>query len=70
MPKFRDITGMRFGRLVALEYAGKGINKQTLWICKCDCGNKTIVRLESLTSGRTQSCGCKMRRRIIRHEDI
>lgn len=30
----------------------------TWWKCQCDCGNMTIVRRGSLTSGDTVSCGC------------
>lgn len=29
-----------------------------LWKCICDCGNETIVRTNSLTTGNTASCGC------------
>jgi hypothetical protein len=35
--------------------------KRNFYECKCDCGNKKIVRVESfkLKSGRFKSCGCK-----------
>ncbi|MEG7735996.1 hypothetical protein U2446_15170, partial [Listeria monocytogenes] len=29
-----------------------------IWLCDCDCGAAKEVRLGSLTSGATQSCGC------------
>jgi len=29
-----------------------------MWYCKCDCGNYTKVKTNSLTSGNTSSCGC------------
>jgi hypothetical protein len=48
-----DITGQRFGKLVALEYIGK-----ERWRTICDCGNEKIVRGDHLRSGVTQSCGC------------
>lgn len=32
-----DLTGRRFGRLIALEYAGRQ-GRKTLWRCRCDCG--------------------------------
>lgn len=58
-----DISGKSFGRLVAIEYAGRVVNKSgnrtTLWRCKCDCGNETVVRYPLLISGTTCSCGCK-----------
>ena len=48
-----DITGRKYGRLTALQYVGEGY-----WECKCDCGNKAIVKTYNLNSGNTQSCGC------------
>lgn len=58
-----DITGQRFGRLVAIELIPREerswSNKERAWRCKCDCGNEVIVRQRSLRSARmTQSCGC------------
>lgn len=53
-----DITGKRFGRLTALQYAGDG-----KWECECDCGNRTIVRTYNLNNGTTKSCGCLQRDR-------
>lgn len=55
--KIVDLTGMRFGRLVALEYIGRE-NGKTLWKCKCDCGKETITGYSNLLSGNTRSCGC------------
>lgn len=56
-----DISGKRFGRLVAIEYAGvirTETNRWSMWRCKCDCGNETVVRYIHLTTGNTRSCGC------------
>lgn len=55
--KREDISGKRFGRLVAESYSGK-INGKTRWICCCDCGNRCVVRTRCLKSGITKSCGC------------
>lgn len=63
MPKkgcYEDITGRRFGMLVALEYAGQKHRRRTYWKCQCDCGNIAIVQTVHLKSGHTSSCGCKM----------
>lgn len=57
----KDITGMRFGSLVAIKPIGrKGApgNYKRLWLCLCDCGNYIKVTLSDLVSGNTQSCGC------------
>lgn len=57
MGQFKDLTGQRFGRLTVVKFAERK-GQYTYWECQCDCGKKTIVYSYSLTSGRTQSCGC------------
>lgn len=52
-----DITGVRFGRLVALGPAERRWGK-ILWLCQCDCGKTKVVATGGLRSGHTQSCGC------------
>ena len=59
MGNFKDKTGMRFGKLTVIEYAGSNAKQHSLWLCKCECGKTTIVRGGNLTSGNTTSCGCK-----------
>ena len=58
---FIDITGQRFGSLVAIRRESEWgeHQKTTKWICQCDCGNTTIVDSWKLRSGHTRSCGCK-----------
>lgn len=55
----RDITGRRFGRLTALYRLKTEDSAHAMWHCQCDCGRETDVRLSSLMSGATTSCGCK-----------
>lgn len=52
-----DVTGQRFGRLIAKEFADS-INGRRAYKCICDCGNEANVRVESLRGGTTTSCGC------------
>lgn len=33
-------------------------NSGSYWLCRCDCGNQTVVRQGALTSKQTKSCGC------------
>lgn len=54
----QDLTGKRFGRLVALNLSDKKVGRKTFWDCKCDCGNFKTVRTDILKSGKTLSCGC------------
>ena len=54
-----DITGQRFGKLVAIEPTGRrGNSGSVIWLCQCDCGRTTQVSVANLTSGGTKSCGC------------
>lgn len=50
-----DLTGQRFGKLVALERVQGGSSK---WLCQCDCGNTKTVYATNLKNGATMSCGC------------
>lgn len=66
-----DLTGRRFGRLVAIEPTGERVNAKVVWRCKCDCGRETDVLTELLVHGKTRSCGClqdETRRRDITGE--
>lgn len=58
----KDLTGMRFGRLVVNhrvdDLVEKSGYKLVMWSCTCDCGNTKIVRAKSLMRGDTKSCGC------------
>jgi hypothetical protein len=56
--RFKDITGMRFGRLLAVNYAGPTERGTATWRCLCDCGKIITVQGSHLRSGGTRSCGC------------
>jgi hypothetical protein len=65
MPTFKDITGQRFGRLLALEPVPRNksqSNGNRHWRCLCDCGKTAIVGGDVLGRGRTKSCGCLRRK--------
>ena len=57
-----DLTGQKFGTLTVIEKSENHItisgHHQSMWLCKCDCGNFKIVRGSDLHSGQTNSCGC------------
>lgn len=55
----KDITGKRFGRLVAIRPTGQNIKGQGReWEFRCDCGNLTHVSATAVIKGNTTSCGC------------
>lgn len=59
--RYRDLTGMRFGRLLVMKRTGhirSGNAVRSVWLCQCDCGKMHEVDTKSLTSGNTRSCGC------------
>lgn len=60
-PRFANVAGQRFGRLIAqrvVGHEGTGRTKRMLWRCKCDCGKPMIASVSSLRNGTTKSCGC------------
>ena len=56
-----DITGMRSGKLVALEPTDVKRRGTYLWRCWCDCGNELLVEAYKIRSQRVKSCGCSRR---------
>ena len=56
--QIKDVTGERFGRLVAIERTEEKKGHSYVWLCKCDCGRTSNVLVASLLSGNTKSCGC------------
>ena len=57
MGKFIDLTGQRFNHLVVISRAANR-GKDTMWLCRCDCGNEITATPSHLKSGHTKSCGC------------
>ena len=53
-----DLTGQRFGRLVALEPTSERWKTSVVWRCACDCGNLCNVPSSWLRGGLKRSCGC------------
>ncbi|MBN2980114.1 hypothetical protein [Cohnella algarum] len=56
---FADLTGMKFGKLTVLQYHGKNKHNQPMWDCRCECGNKKVIR--GMGKIYAQSCGCLQR---------
>lgn len=62
MPRKKDLTGQKFGKLTVVEEADRNLMKtgmyDTLWWCECECGNRVLRARGSLNSKKEQSCGC------------
>jgi hypothetical protein len=57
-----ELAGKIFGSLRLLTRAEPDAQRRAHWNCVCDpelggCGRPAVVRGDSLTSGKTQSCG-------------
>lgn len=57
---YKDITGQRFGRLVAL-FPSRRYDKSgsVIWHCRCDCGTEIDVSYNALAYTNQKSCGCQ-----------
>ena len=56
-----SIIGNKYGLLTVIDFAGVDKNRQSLFKCKCDCGNIITVNRNKLETGHTSSCGCYRR---------
>ena len=59
MGRIKDLTGEKFGRLTVIKYTGKNDKRgNTIWLCKCDCGNIVEANAYRLKNDEKKSCGC------------
>jgi len=56
-----DITGQRFGRLVAQEPTVRREGTNVVWVFGCDCGEFIERAIGHVRAGRITSCGCARR---------
>lgn len=55
--RIEDLSYFKFGLLKPLKMV-EPINKKTMWLCKCDCGNEIVAYASNLKNGHAKSCGC------------
>lgn len=53
------MEGQVFGKLTVLHRALVTQGKKIKYVCRCHCGNETVVQKDNLKSGHTISCGCE-----------
>ena len=60
--QIESLINKKFGRLTVIQHGGfhkfPSGQKQTQYICKCDCGNTVVILRRNLITGNTKSCGC------------
>lgn len=54
-----NYTGQKFGKLTVISFHGyaQSNNKDSLWLCQCECGNTKVTRIRTLKNGQTKTCG-------------
>lgn len=65
--KLKNIIGNKFGRLTVIKEAdrrGKG-GYARYFLCECECGKMKEIYMGSLTKGKSLSCGCYHKERVI-----
>jgi AP2 domain len=68
MPRYVDLTDQVFGRWRVDSYAGcDNKSQRAKWWCECTCGTWKVILSSNLLRGKSQSCGCWMKERLITH---
>lgn len=50
--------GARYGKLTIIKEIEIADGQPSRFLCKCDCGNESIVRGDTMRRGGARSCGC------------
>lgn len=58
MSAVKDLTGLRFGRLIVTGRAENTREGRARWVCLCDCGKTSVKQGKLLLNGHCRSCGC------------
>ncbi len=70
--KFIDRSGLKFGILTVMSFAGARKLLSGKYIhyyhCECECGRWSIVTTSNLTQGITRSCGCLRQEEFIKRK--
>jgi hypothetical protein len=59
-----DLLGERFGSWLVLRRGRQSKTKNSMWLCRCDCGTERIVQGTNLVWGKSKSCGCQTGTRL------
>ena len=52
-----DVIGKKYNRWTVLSFSHSK-NYHKFYECQCECGNKSVLDIQSLKSGNSKSCGC------------
>lgn len=60
-PRFTtDLSGQQFGELTVMNQLGVDDTGDTMWLCRCDCGNVIIVPEMRLVSHKIKHCSASI----------
>jgi hypothetical protein len=62
-----DMTAKKCGRWTCVGYSHKAVNKECMWLCVCDCGNFSVAAGGKLRNGKSSSCGCFRKDKILQY---
>jgi hypothetical protein len=60
MVNLKDMVGRKYGKLFVICYVGTDE-----WLCACTCGKQKVIKGSNLRAGRTKSCGCLHREKLL-----
>lgn len=63
----KDLTGKKFNKLTVLSFSHMDEKHRSYYLCLCECGNKKIIKGQSLLQGDIKSCGCSQYSNKIKH---
>ena len=58
MSKAENLIGIKFNKLTVIAESEKSKSGRPRWLCRCDCGNESIVLSYNLKNSAVKSCGC------------
>lgn len=59
-----DLTGKRFGWLIALSYVKNDKFDKAIWKVRCDCGKEKNINASGMKAEIVHSCGCYKRKKL------
>lgn len=67
LPKEKDLTGKKLGKLKVVEFKENRVGRGGhYWTCVCECGKSISIRATLLRSGKQKDCGCEFIKSLSR----
>lgn len=57
-PHVKDLTGMKIGKLTVVKFLKIDDNRNSIWLCQCECGKSKEISGSLLNTHTALSCGC------------